>query len=62
MQLPFSKYHGAGNDFVMVDNRSDDRAIWEALDGETIAALCRRHHGIGADGLIAAAPGQQGTD
>lgn len=54
MKLSFSKYHGAGNDFVMVDNREDDRRIWEALDQETIADLCRRHLGIGADGLIQA--------
>jgi len=54
MKLAFSKYHGAGNDFIMVDNRDDDRRIWEALDQETIARLCRRALGIGADGLILA--------
>lgn len=54
MTLQFTKYHGAGNDFIMVDNRDDDRRVWEALDTETIAALCRRQHGIGADGLIVA--------
>jgi len=52
MKLAFSKYHGAGNDFIMVDNRSDDRRLWDALDQGTIARLCQRALGIGADGLI----------
>ena len=52
MKLAFSKYHGAGNDFIMVDNRTDDRRIHDVLSAETIANLCRRAHGIGADGLI----------
>lgn len=54
MKLRFSKYHGAGNDFIMVDNRTDDRHLWDALNQETIAKLCRRALGIGADGLIMA--------
>ena len=54
MQLHFSKYHGAGNDFIMVDNRTDDRRIWDALTPETIASLCQRNLGIGADGVILA--------
>lgn len=41
--------NGAGNDFVMVDNRDGSRS----LDRERIALLCDRHRGIGADGLIA---------
>jgi len=52
MNLPFVKYHGAGNDFIMVDNREDDRRIHDALTPETITRLCQRAHGIGADGLI----------
>ncbi|MCB2211348.1 diaminopimelate epimerase [bacterium] len=54
MTLSFSKYHGAGNDFIMVNNLDDDRRIWSAMDADTIASLCTRHHGIGADGLIVA--------
>ena len=42
--------NGAGNDFVMVDNR----AATLPLQPELIARLCNRHRGIGADGLIAA--------
>ena len=50
--LPFVKMSGAGNDFVVVDNR----ALRLALTGEQIARLCDRHFGIGADGLLAVEP------
>lgn len=49
MTLEFTKMNGAGNDFVMVDNR-DGRY---GLSRDQIARLCDRHRGIGADGLIA---------
>ena len=49
MTLEFTKMNGAGNDFVMVDNR-DGSLI---LERGQIADLCNRHRGIGADGLIA---------
>jgi diaminopimelate epimerase len=48
--LAFTKMNGAGNDFVMVDNRSGSLP----LQREIIARLCDRHRGIGGDGLIAA--------
>lgn len=44
----FAKMHGAGNDFLMID----DRAGAYPFSRETIAALCSRRRGIGADGLI----------
>ena len=44
--------NGAGNDFVMLDNRAGGFTF----EGERIARLCDRHRGIGADGLIAAEP------
>ena len=47
--LPFRKMHGAGNDFIMILGQDLEGA---ALDRETIAALCDRRTGIGADGLI----------
>jgi len=50
MTLEFTKMNGAGNDFVMVDNRDGSLS----LSREQIAHLCDRHRGIGADGLIAA--------
>ena len=46
MTLNFCKMNGAGNDFVMLDNR--DLAL--QLSGEAIAKLCDRHRGVGADG------------
>ncbi len=58
MLLHFYKMNGAGNDFIVVDNR--DLAI--ELDGKTIEALCDRHRGIGADGLLAVEPAQGGAD
>jgi diaminopimelate epimerase len=58
MQLSFTKMNGAGNDFVMIDNR--DQAL--ALDPPRVALLCDRHRGIGADGVLAVEPAQQGAD
>jgi len=53
--LPFVKMSGAGNDFVVIDNR----ALSLALTKEQIARLCDRHFGIGADGLLAVEPAGQ---
>ena len=50
--LPFVKMTGAGNDFVVIDNRALNRT----LSREQIARLCNRHFGIGADGLLAVEP------
>jgi len=48
MEVSFYKYHGAGNDFIIVDNRTS------LLDWTTdyIQQLCNRRFGIGADGLM----------
>ncbi len=48
MELGFTKMHGTGNDFIMIENL--DGAI--ALTPEQVSALCDRHFGIGADGVI----------
>ncbi|MEO1384106.1 MAG: diaminopimelate epimerase, partial [Bacteroidota bacterium] len=46
----FVKYHGTGNDFILIDDRGE---VWQSrLDRETIAHLCHRRFGIGADGLM----------
>ena len=60
MIIPFYKMTGAGNDFVMVDNR--DLALSHILTRENIARLCNRRFGIGADGLIAIEPPQIKAD
>ena len=46
MSLPFVKYQGTGNDFILIDARS---GIPTGMD---VALLCNRHFGIGADGLM----------
>lgn len=49
---PFHKFHGTGNDFIMLDGRLLD----EMPSPKAIAALCHRRFGIGADGLIVVKP------
>ncbi len=49
MEIHFCKYHGTGNDFIMIDNRN---SVLDVSREELVRDLCRRHTGIGADGLI----------
>ena len=59
MTIPFSKYHGLGNDFVLVDNR-DSRE--PKMSPEDAVAVCDRNFGIGADGVIFVLPATGETD
>jgi diaminopimelate epimerase len=59
MAIEFTKYHGLGNDFILVDNRASSSPI---LTPEQAVKLCDRHFGIGADGVIFALPGENGAD
>lgn len=49
MFLSFSKYHGAGNDFILIDDRSGS---FPCDNFHLISRLCDRRLGIGADGLL----------
>jgi diaminopimelate epimerase len=48
MMLRFTKMNGAGNDFVVIDNRAGDIR----LAPEQIIRICDRHRGVGADGIL----------
>lgn len=53
MTLDFTKMSGAGNDFILADDRAGHLA---ALSRKTVAWLCHRQFGIGADGLMLLVP------
>jgi diaminopimelate epimerase len=59
MSVEFVKYHGLGNDFILIDNRASSEP---RLTPDQAIELCDRHFGIGADGVIFALPGRDGTD
>lgn len=48
MGIPFYKYQGTGNDFIIVDNREGQCAF----SAQAIAHWCHRRFGIGADGFM----------
>ena len=47
--IPFVKMHGAGNDFIIVDNQSK---YFDGSENYLFNRLCHRQFGIGADGLL----------
>lgn len=50
MKIQFDKMEGAGNDFILIDNRSGD--LPEHVKRSLVTDYCRRAQGIGADGMI----------
>lgn len=64
--MQFSKYHGLGNDFIVVDLRAaSTRAAFGASEvpaPAVVQALCDRRYGIGADGVLAVLPPTAGAD
>lgn len=56
--MHFYKFDGAGNDFVVVDNRRECRQFGE----EEVALICHRRFGIGADGFMTLEQATDGYD
>jgi len=56
--LRFTKMNGAGNDFVLIDNRAGQ----VRLEPEQITRICDRHRGVGADGILLLEKGSNGAD
>ncbi|MEY2979481.1 MAG: diaminopimelate epimerase [Prochlorotrichaceae cyanobacterium] len=54
MALRFHKFHGLGNDFILIDNRQQTTPL---LTPTEAIEWCDRHFGVGADGVIFALPG-----
>ena len=55
--LHLTKHHGAGNDFLVLLDGEDRRPLGPA----EVAALCDRHRGLGADGVLRGVPGRDGA-
>jgi diaminopimelate epimerase len=56
MIVEFTKMNGAGNDFILVDNRTKAHKFTR----EQVVRICDRHRGVGADGLILLVPCESG--
>jgi diaminopimelate epimerase len=55
--MHFAKYHGIGNDFLVVDLRSAPDTVANAWqDDGAVRALCDRQFGVGGDGVLAILP------
>ncbi|MEO6133358.1 MAG: diaminopimelate epimerase [Saprospiraceae bacterium] len=58
--IPFIKYHGAGNDFILIDDRQGN--LEDMMTEYWISGICHRRFGVGADGLILLQQGNDGSD
>lgn len=58
--IEFSKYHGLGNDYIIIDNR--DGKIPQEARGAVALELCKQHFGIGADGLVLVGPSMDASN
>jgi diaminopimelate epimerase len=56
--MRFAKYHGLGNDFIMLPDPGNDLALTPGL----VRRLCDRRFGIGGDGVIRVSPGNDGGE
>ena len=54
--MEFEKYQGTGNDFVVMDGDGS------SFSDDDVRALCDRHYGIGADGILFVGPATAGAD
>ncbi|MBR4229661.1 MAG: diaminopimelate epimerase [Bacteroidales bacterium] len=57
-KMPFYKFDGAGNDFVVIDNRCGEYHLGE----REVARICHRRFGVGADGMMTLEAAPQGYD
>jgi diaminopimelate epimerase len=58
--MRFVKMHGAGNDFIVIDDRA--RTLPDAGLPALAKRVCARHTGVGADGMMVVRPAAQGGD
>lgn len=58
MPLRLTKHHGLGNDFLVVADPDGSRSV----DADLARAVCDRHRGVGADGLLHLGPGRDGAE
>ena len=61
--VPFTKVQGLGNDFVVIDLRtraSKPKSGRSPEDPGVVRAICDRHFGVGADGVLAILPSEHG--
>ena len=56
--IPFTKMHGAGNDFVVIDRRDGSNPFPETL----LTSIADRHMGVGCDQVVLIEPPAKGAD